>query len=269
MLLPSVSPGELPSRRDLLLQALLHLPRIANPDGTVSTLLAEAEINTLHERRRKELAPLRALAEPPARIPTLDQLKVVEMAADDAEPILTHFHYLRSFREDSSNVGALFEGRIVAVCSVSELDLPMVAAKLPIESIEEAAVISRVFAFDWAPRNAVSYLLARTEQLSPLARQARMLLTYVNPNMGFTGSSFRAANWRPIGQETGTRYAYLTGSYITDRQISRLSQPVFGHLEFSTMPLRPLLVLGRFLDRRLSHLATREAQFEVPRQKIS
>ena len=64
-------------------------------------------------------------------------------------------------------------------------------------------MISRVFAFDWAPRKLISDLLARTER-SHLAvhEDVRILLTYLNPSMGFTGASYRAANLTIAEYET-------------------------------------------------------------------
>jgi hypothetical protein len=45
-------------------------------------------------------------------------------------------------------------------------------------------------------------------------------VTYVNPNMGFTGSSYRASGWHLLGTEPGTTYRYLDERYITDRALS-------------------------------------------------
>jgi hypothetical protein len=262
-ILPAAIQGELPGKRDLLLQALLHLPRMAQPDGTIEVGLAVAEIERLREMRAKELTPLLAIALPPALLPSLDQLEVRVIDPGDAEPIVSHFHYLRSFREDSVNVAALYRHRIVALCSVSPLDLPHISDKLPIISAEEAAVISRVFAFDWAPRSVVSYMLARAEKVLALRSEIRILLTYLNPNMGFTGASYRAANWRQVGLEAGTRYAYLRGEYITDRRLLSLTQTEGRAVEFSHMPLLPLIVLARFLDPQLNRVSTRFAEFIV------
>src|SRR5262249_33435035 len=45
-------------------------------------------------------------------------------------------------------------------------------------------------------------------------------VTYVNPNMGFTGSSYLASGWRMLGDEPGTKYRYLDDRYITDRRLA-------------------------------------------------
>ena len=156
--------------------------------------------------------------------PRLDDLDVRLVPSAEAAPVVEQFHYLRSARRGSAIVAARHEGRIAALCSLSSLDLPHIAERLPLDDPAEAAVVSRVFAFDWAPRNVISYLLARAEAIwTADAPSLRMLVTYLNPNMGFTGASYRAANWVPLGTEAGTRYAYLDGRYITDRHVAGLA----------------------------------------------
>jgi hypothetical protein len=251
-LIPPPDPEQLPTHRDLLLQALLHLPRIAREDGTIEFVTAMREIERLRTLRAVELAPLRSLVQPPTTPLELREIEVREVEAGEVEPILEHLHYLRSPRRDAVNFAAMHAGRIAALCSFSPLDLPAVMQALPLSNGAEAAVVSRVFAFDWAPRNVISYMLARAEQ-SPLVvgGHIRMLLTYVNPNMGFSGASYRAANWLPFGVEIGTRYAYLDGRYVTDRELQRLPIREQDRVEYSHMRLRPLELLCRFVDRRL------------------
>lgn len=248
----AVTHVEPPTKRDLLLQALLHLPRIARGDGTVDWRRAISEIEQLAASRTAELMPLRSVAAPPTPSPSLDELEVRRLDNEDAKPILAHFHYLRSFRADSITLGAMHRGRTAAVCSISPLDLADIAAKLPIPP-QEVAVVSRVFAFDWAPRNVVSFLLARAESM---ARRdgTRILLTYLNPNMGFSGVSYRAANWVPLGHEVGTRYAYLDGRYITDRALAAVPAAEQARVEYSQMRLKPLTLLCRLVDRSLRRL---------------
>src|ERR1700674_3680524 len=102
-LLPPIPQGSLPTGRDLFLQAMLHLPRLAAADGTMEISAAVAEIERLRERRVKELASVRPFAVAPHVGPSLGQLDVQVITADQAEPVIAHYHYLRSFREDSLN----------------------------------------------------------------------------------------------------------------------------------------------------------------------
>lgn len=238
-----------PSSRDLLLQALLHLPRIATSDGTVCPAAAANEIDRLRNVRSQELSAVRSLARRPPGLDAVDQLEIRTVDNAEAAPILSTYHYLTSFRDDSLAIGAVFEKRVVALCTLSPFDLGHVEKHLPV-SPDEVAVVSRVFTFDWAPRNTISFLLARTERA---AREAgtRMLLTYLNPNMPFSGSSYRAANWVSFAREAGTRYAYLNDHYITERKLREVAPNELAAVQYSQMPLKPLILLCRLIDKRL------------------
>jgi len=259
-LLPATEPAGLPSARDLLLQGLLHLPRLASSEGMIDRKTASAEVTRLQMLRAGELEPYAALAAVPAPRPDLHELEVRLISATDAEPIASHFHYLHSFRAGCISVAAVYGSQIAALCSISPFDLWHVADELPVLP-EDVAVVSRVFAFDWAPRNTISFLLARAEKLCPV----RMLLTYLNPNMGFTGASYRSANWQLVGLETGTRYAYLDRRYITDREMALLPRATQRRVEFSRMSLLPLEIYGRLLERSPRHNLESRRPFTVAR----
>jgi hypothetical protein len=226
---------QLPSQRDLLLQTLLHLPRLASTDGTVSVAAALKEVAFLRDVRHRELSPFRDMARPPTQRLTIKDLRVQQVASLDAQPVVSHFHYLRSARRHSVNIAATARDRIVALCCISVFDLPHIGAELPLVAEEDVRVVSRVFAFDWAPRNTISFLLARVKEFV----KARLLLTYVDPNLGFSGASYRAANWFYLGKETGTRYAYVAGRYVTERELLARRDEAL-EVEYSRMPLLPL-----------------------------
>src|SRR4051812_33174146 len=105
------------------------------------------------------------MAVAPPGVHDLQTLKVSVIGREAAAPVLERFHYLRSPRPDAVTVAALAGDRIAALCSFSPLDLEVLGERLPLASPQQALVVSRVFAFDWAPRNIVSYLLARAERL--------------------------------------------------------------------------------------------------------
>jgi hypothetical protein len=73
----------------------------------------------------------------------------------------------------------------------------------------------------------------------------RLLLTYLDPNVGFTGGIYQADNWTLLGWERKKRYLYLDGEYITDREAIRR----YGTADFAALTVR----LGSRLER--SHWA--------------
>lgn len=234
--------------RPLHLQALLQLPRFADLCGFVPILTIEELLAELAQELpvRREWLVSDAGSSP-------RMLSFQEVDAAEAHYAMERFHYLRSPRWDGRAYGlSTAAGHLVALCVSSPLDVRRLRHLLESSgrSSEFARVVSRVFAFEGAPHNTISYLLSR------VAREERRLgvtdlLTYINPNMMFTGSSYRASGWQQLGTEPGTRYRYLDGRYITDREIAARfgahNDEIYRHLlgsrfAQSVMPLAPLLV---------------------------
>ena len=180
---------------------------------------------------------------------------------DTAHDVMERFHYLRSPRTDGRSYGlSTGGGRLVALCVSSPLDVKGLRELLSSRArpTEFARVMSRVFAFEGAPNNSISFMLSRA------GREERGfgvtdLVTYVNPNMGFNGSSYRASGWDLLGIEPGTKYRYLDGRYTTDRELAarcgrhddeKYRRLLGRRFAVSVMPLEPLLVFHARLEQR-------------------
>jgi hypothetical protein len=234
--------------RPLHLQALLHLPRSADTLGFVPLSMLESFLAELAQE-----LPDRGhwLLRDGGFSPRLLHFHKVE--PDKARDVTQRFHYLRSPRTDGRAYGlSTGAGHLVALCVSSPLDVETLSKLLASHGrpTESARVVSRVFAFEGAPKNSISYMLSRA------AREENHLgvtdfVTYVNPNMGFTGSSYLASGWQLLGIEPGTKYRYVDSRYTTDRELAARFgrhddagyQRLLGRrFAISTMPLEPLLV---------------------------
>jgi hypothetical protein len=241
--------------RPLHLQALLQLPRFADTRGLVPIPVIESLLAELAQE-----LPDRAdwLVRDAGLSPRLLRFRNIE--EDKARDVFQRFHYLRSPRTDGRAYGlSTNAGHLVALCVSSPLDVTSLRELLSSHRrpAESARVVSRVFAFEGAPKNSISYMLSQA------AREERRLgatdfVTYVNPNMGFTGSSYRASSWQLLGIETGTKYRYVDGRYTTDRELAaRFGRHDDGaylrllgrRFAVSAMPLEPLLVFHTSLTR--------------------
>lgn len=194
---------------------------------------------------------------------SLENLHFCRLSDDLTKPILDCFHYILSFRENSTHLGLKLrpsdEWPVIMV-SLSPFDLRNIAPALTLSSgqIMPALILSRVFAFPVAPRNAFSFLMSKVRQwLIDAYPEVEVLLTYVNPNIGFSGASYKADNWKLIGEEHGTRYLYLEGNYKTDRFLHShfrkpidvlLSSPGF-HVSSSKHILQPLKIFMRSISK--------------------
>ena len=241
--------------RPLHLQALLQLPQFADADGIVTAKQAIDLLSALAiEIPLSSEWDANVECDTPAEMEFRGQLP-----ADEVTRILTHFHYLRSPRTDGRSYGLFTrKGRIAAICYVSPLDVPKLINLLDREcvSAETTMVVSRVFAFRDAPKNSISYLLSRVGH-AERAAGVKDFVTYVNPYMGFSGTSYRAAGWKPLGQEEGTKFRYLDQRYITDRALARQFGPqeddsyrrmLGSRFSTSIMPLPPLSVFQKSLS---------------------
>lgn len=234
--------------RPLHLQALLQLPRCADSEGVVANSIVESVLSELAWELpvKSEWFVHDAGSSPRLlRFHTLDE--------NTARDVTNRFHYLRSARTDGRAYGlSTSTAHLVVLCVSSPLDVEGLRALLTLNgrSSKFPRVISRVFAFEGVPKNSISYMLSR------VAREERQLgvtdfVTYVNPNMGFTGHSYVASGWRLLGTEPGTKYRYIDGRYTTDRELAtrfgehddEAYRRLLGRrFAVSRMPLAPLQV---------------------------
>ena len=134
-------------------------------------------------------------------------------------------HYLRSARPGSLNYALVDPAcRLpVSLCSVSPLQWRRVGNQISAQfgvPIARTWDVSRVYSCDAAPPNAISYLLARVRHDLRRSRvPVDLLTTAVDPNLGFTGASYRAANWQQWLTIQPRPYLYLDGRYVSPRQL--------------------------------------------------
>lgn len=209
--------------RALSVRTLLHLPRVAKYNGSVSRRLIEAELRRCAAGLRTDQAKLREVI-PTDRFPLRDLCFEV-LDSHRAEAIFSGLHYLRSARTGSLNFALVdpVSGLSVSLCSVSPLEWARVGRQIETQfRVPRTNVwdVSRVYSFEVAPANAISFLLAKVR--NAIRRQAphvELLTTAVDPNLGFHGSSYRAANWQRWMSIQARPYLYVDRLYASPRQL--------------------------------------------------
>ena len=78
-------------------------------------------------------------------------------------------------------------------------------------------VLSRFFAFRWAPENTFSHFHGKLRHQLIKEFDTKLIFSFINPNLGFNASSHKGAHWILFAREAGTRYMYLDGRYRTMR----------------------------------------------------
>ena len=192
-----------------------------------------------------------------------------EVELEHACDVMARFHYLRSPRLDGRYYGLSSKrGQLVAICVSSPLDVEYLGNLLRINDRDTLSgrVLSRVFAFEGAPRNTISHLLSRAAQMERKLGVTNWV-SYVNPNMGFNGISYLASGWHLLGEQPGTTYRYLDNRYITDRELATkfgchaddtYNQLLGERFAKNKMKLEPLLVFSRHLAHKNSSARTSE-----------
>ncbi len=253
--------------RDLELQVLLHLPRLMHGDRYSAPEDFVEEVKRLAAVMDNRVNPYEDWRTPPQIDRTNPhETAFVKVSDEVARIIQERFHYLSSFRLNSFSFGLeTGDHHLASLITLSPFDLEYMIPDLP-EGIEASnvLVVSRVFCFDWAPWNAVSYMMGHMYKwLRCNKPEVKMLVTYINPNLAFKAASLRASNWVLFGYEEETRYAYLDKAYITDRRLvhqyqtanpSRLKSILEDRFEASSLrrvQLDPLQLYAYFLDRDL------------------
>jgi hypothetical protein len=222
--------------RALIVRVLLHLPRAASWKGWVSEPQLRTQIRICANRLRNEVRA--AATYLPVEAFSLSQLKFEPLAEVQAQPILTHLHYLGGARPGSSYFSLVdpVQALPVALCSVSEFRWTRVAAQLFRQfSIRQERVldVSRVYAIESAPVNSISTLLSHVRTwLRREEPSIELLTTAVDHNLGFTGVSYRAANWKPWLRIKARPYFYENQIHVTPRQLrERYGTPRIDELQ--------------------------------------
>lgn len=94
-----------------------------------------------------------------------------------------------------------------------------------------------------------------------------VVLTYVNPNVGFRGSSYLAANWVPFAEEPVV-YLYAGDRYVSERMIKAIGierNPVgllVGNqtVTVSRVPLLPLRIMAYPVSDRARSIMMRKLE---------
>jgi hypothetical protein len=208
--------------RALAVRVLLHLPRVASYRGSVGKLQVQRELRSSAERLRRDTRA--AISYVPAEKFELRDLAFEEIDSTRALPVLQSLHYLRSTRPGSRYFALVDPIRRlpITLCSLSPLEWKCVGRQLYAQSIlsEQVLDISRLYSVDNAPPNAISSLLSKIRTyIRHDMPNIDLLITAVDPNLGFTGISYRAANWQQWMTVRARPYLYENCNYVSPRQL--------------------------------------------------
>jgi hypothetical protein len=233
------------SERSLRSVVLLHLPQFSferlnnklflyNEVENIAQWIKQKQCGFENWVTRREIEPFHA-----------GNFRTALVSEQTAQDLHTRFHYLHSAHAGES-IGIYHQSDSVptALVTISAMNVTVLQQYVPKGDIENARLLSRMFAFEWAPRNSISYLLGQvTRWMRQHQPSVHTFLTFVNPNVEFTGSSYRASNWELVGNYP-TQYRYFDGKYISGRMFYELRQNALSSVQVSSAEydLKPLEV---------------------------
>jgi hypothetical protein len=241
-------------------QLLLHLPRLVTAGEFPGECDIQQEIQAVSDFVEGSQRPFAEWLKPPDIPIELDDLEFVTLNADVAKIYHERLHYVGSYRPGwHFGFRDRNSGRIVCVGSVAGFDLRHAEEKIaPYVDPHSALMFSRFFAFRWAPKNTFSYFHRKLRVRLMEEFDAKLLFSFINPNVGFNACSHKAAQWVHFAFEAGTRYMYLDGRYRTMRYFvenygtndaAKLKAKLGDSFRVSTLDLRPIWLLANPLRR--------------------
>lgn len=265
------------SIEELLHRALQQLPRFSVAELQDRNVIMK-EIERIARRVKRIKRKHKNLFGTIGKPTDLRALSFTKVPKDLAAIVNRNFHYIGYDRSKSSYLGFFSDQehdqrKLVSMITLSPFDLEHIRPFLPKGTCpEHVLVVSRIFAFDWAPRNCISFMMGRMfKWLRQNRPQTKVLLTYLNPNVCFSGTSYKASNWVLFGREPGLRYAYLDGQYITLRALREkfhttdmtfLKRLLKNRLTFSLDLPAPFEIYIYFLDRQLKKSGHKPVEFQ-------
>jgi hypothetical protein len=242
-------------------QLLLHLPRLVIGHQLPSSdeLLREAE--RLKERLAEKQRPYTMWLRVQEAEISINELDFVPLDEERAKVFHEDFHYVGSYRP-GIHYALIHQasGKVACMGSVAEFDLHHAAEKIPVYlKSESVAAASRFFAFRWAPKNCFSFFWRKMAQHLKAKYGTELLMSFINPNIGFAGSSHLATQWSLFALEEGAQYLYVDGNYRTARQLMRefgtsnvsgLQKVLGTRLQVSAIAMHPLRLYAKPLSRR-------------------
>ncbi len=161
--------------------------------------------------------------------------------------IQENLHYIKNKRNDTKYHFWFTDSnwQILAYNSISELDrtYPLVAFS-NVNKKEEMLNMTRAFAINWAPSNLMWWLYHKTSKFLKNNTDYRYIMTYVNQNLWFWGSSFKWSSYIPIAYSP-MDYMYVDGLYRNRKSI--LDDENFSENEFQMLPI---IMLWRWLNNK-------------------
>lgn len=246
----------------------LHLLRFTE-EQLANPLVVRDEVSRVRDyiKSARRLGP----TEPKAALKNLRSCSIKIIEEDISHFFHRAYHYLCSPRQGEFHLGLRAESESTALYGImtfSKFDLYHMNDSIPFGiDPTQVLVLSRQISLGPCRLNTWSFGFGRAcRWLREHSPTTKMLLTYLDPNIGYRGAGYHATNWAMFGHEHKTRYLFLDGNHVTNREMinfygtadfDKLVELTHGKITRSVRPLAPLRLYAYFLDRHTRRKAPR------------
>lgn len=244
--------------QDLKVKTLLHLPRFTASE-LENEIIIDNEVMRIAESIRNTHSKYSDAININFKSSKLQNFDIKISNDFEINLLIGKLHYLESIRDGSLHL-TLFNietNTPVGIASISDFDL--FHLNIYNYSPNQIKILSRFYTLNNLPQNANSYFMGLIfKWLRDNYSNTSFLLTYLNKNVGFKGTNYKASNWKLFALELNTRYNYFNSKYVTDRflikKFGSSKRQFFKYNEevsFSKISLLPLEIYYYELGREL------------------
>jgi len=245
------------SYQDLKVKTLLHLPRFNKSELNQNDTLKK-EVLRIAKKIKHTQSKYKSNINIEYQNKKLERFEIRISNDFEIKLFIGKLHYLESIRKNSIHLTLynLEDDVPVGITSISKFDL----FHLDTFGIEydNIKIISRFYSLNNMPRNLNSYFMGLIfKWVKNNLKDTEFLITYLNRNVGFSGTNYKASNWKTFAFELNTRYNYYKDNYVTDRfLVDKFGSSKLENLKdkkdvsFSKIPLMPLEIFYYNLTKR-------------------
>lgn len=142
-----------------------------------------------------------------------EMLSVKKIASREANLLLDFGHYLGSSPKAANICYGLFlDSSLIGCCVFGKGANQHLSSGAGGEALE----LVRLYTVDWAPKNSLSFFMARVIKLFKREHtDIKYLVSFADPNVGHSGTVYKACNWIYTGQiKKDYKYLLSNGSLV-------------------------------------------------------
>ena len=155
-----------------------------------------------------------------------DDIIIREINLKLAKKLVTKYHYSHTWPNTSIVLGFYFRSKLLGiVCYGVGANKNLIPSVCKGVKPDEGFELVRLFAFDWAPKNIESYMIAQSfKHIQQNYPKIKVLVSFADPKQGHLGIIYQATNWLYTGKSKDEFFFKFSGKLVHPRTVSNYSK---------------------------------------------